>query len=248
MVSVYVAILNEGTVRTELSDLLTKWTHWGKYNLFIRYWSEKPIESNRNKIVLDFIKSGYDYLLMIDDDIVPQQNYLEIIDHQKDICSGVCFAYRQGGIVPLILKWNGTDWNVMNVNGFEGLIQVEAMGTGAMAIHKRVFENEAMRRHPFESIWDIQGVRARGLDLEFCKKAKEQGFTIWCDLKQVCSHIVPVDLKEIYETMVRLEVKGGALNDDYKFRLSNGKYPPKARNRFYLKPDEEKVNTTNKNK
>lgn len=241
MKGVYIAVLNEGTVRAELSDLLTKWTHWGKYNLYIRYCSEKPIENNRNKIVLDFIKSGYDYLLMIDDDIVPSQKYLEILDHDKDIVSGVCFAFRQGGVVPLILRWNGKDWNVMNVNGFEGVIEVEAMGTGAMAIHKRVFENKEMCRHPFESIWNHEGERIRGLDLEFCKKAKEQGFGVWCDLKQVCSHIVPIDLKEIYETMVRLELKAGALNDNYKFRRNDGQMPPKARNRFYLKPDDKKV-------
>ena len=103
--SIYIAILNQGEVRPELTTVLHDLPFQNKYSIYITYPSEKPISNNRNKIVQDFLlKKEFDYLLMIDDDIVPPADILNLADFQKDIISGLTFAYQQNAILPLILK------------------------------------------------------------------------------------------------------------------------------------------------
>lgn len=228
-VGVYLAVLNQGSVRPELSYLTTRWVIQNKYNVYLAFPAEKPISNNRNKIVLDFLKrKDLDYLIMIDSDIVPPLNFLDLLDHKKAIISPVCYAFRQGAIVPLILKANdeGT-YNVMDVSGDEGLIEVDALGTGAMIIHRKVLEDPKMKA-PFENIYDENGVRVRGLDLSFCRKAKEIGYPVFCHLNFTCSHWVKVDLKMIYNAMVARETKAFDNNFEMK-RLDGQKLPNKRR-------------------
>lgn len=226
---VYVAVLNQGELRVELSYLVTEMTHQHKYRLFLTYPAAKPISNNRNQIVQDFLsKPEYEYLMMIDDDIVPPQNYLDLVDFQKDIISGVCFAYADNAIIPLVLRHltdeeiaqadkenpgeRSRPYRVMHFEGDEGLIECDAVGTGAVIIHRRVIE--ALKdEQPFCNRYDAQGIKTLGLDLSFCKKAKEKGFRVFTHLDYVCSHWATVDLKTFYRAMVekkeitRLQVK-----------------------------------------
>lgn len=218
---VYVAVLNQGAIRPELSYLLTDLTHQNKYRLFLSYPAAKPISFNRNSIVKDFLKrTEYDYLLMIDSDIIPPLNYIDLIDHladeDKDIISGVCFAYMDNSIVPLVLEYN-PDKNdkpflVKSLEGTEGLVEVDAVGTGAMAIKRRVLEKV---KAPFINRYDEDGMKLMGLDLSFCDKAKKEGFRTWCHLDYICSHWTKVDLKDIYRSLQgREEIKRMSLKDN----------------------------------
>lgn len=202
---VYVAILNQGHVRAELSYLITDMTHQNKYRLFVAYPAAKPISNNRNQIVRDFLsKPEYDYLMMIDSDIVPPLNILDLVDHQKDVMGAVCFAYMDNAIVPLVLekipnlKPGEKPYQVKEVEGTEGLIEVDAIGSGVIVMSRKVLEAV---KAPFENKYDENGIKTLGLDLSFCKKAKELGFKVYCHLDFICSHWTPVDLKDIYKAL-----------------------------------------------
>lgn len=201
--SIYISILNQGCVRPELSQLITHWTHQGKYNLNVVYSSEKPIQHNRNEIVQNFLKTDYDYLMMIDGDIIPPPEILDLADLQKDIIGGLCFAYRQDYIMPLILKEKPKEpdsYNVLQVGGYEGLIEVDAIGTGCILIKREVLERKEMKR-PFWNYYDENGLRYAGLDLTFCKRVRELGYKIWCHLNYPCSHWTTFDLKVAYDAI-----------------------------------------------
>ena len=80
-VGVYIAILNQGNIRPELALILNQLVYQSKYKIELHYPSEKPISYNRNKIVQDFLsREGMDYLMMIDSDIVPPANVLNLVD------------------------------------------------------------------------------------------------------------------------------------------------------------------------
>jgi hypothetical protein len=65
-----------------------------------------------------------------------------------------------------------------------GVIEVEAAGGAGMLIHRSVFD--ALERPWFEA---GRGSTARvGEDINFCEKAREHGFSIWCDLDSVLGH------------------------------------------------------------
>ncbi|RLG71019.1 MAG: hypothetical protein DRO04_00725 [Candidatus Iainarchaeum archaeon] len=205
---VYIAVLNQGWIRPELSFVLTDITHQGKYNVYLSYPADKPIQNNRNKIVKKFLeKKEYDFLLMIDSDIVPPLNILDLADYNLDIVGALCFAFRDHRIVPLVLKENKRGrYQVMEVDGSEGLVECDAVGSGCIMIHRRVLEHPKMR-YPFKNYYDEDGIRVLGLDLSFCKRAKELGFKVYCHLDFPCSHWTPMDLKEVYQALCEREIK-----------------------------------------
>ena len=209
---IYIAILNQGEIRVELAHLIAHLAAHTQYNIFYSYPALKPIENNRNQIVLDFLeKKEYEYLLMIDGDIIPPLNILDLANYQKDIVGAACFAFRQNSIVPLILKKekdNSNMYKVMEVEGTEGLIEADAIGTGCIMIHRRVLENKKLK-HPFRNYYDKNGIRNRGLDLSFCQRAKEIGYKVYCHLDFTCSHWTIMDLKTIYKTLIQYAEKSG---------------------------------------
>ena len=245
---IYIAVLNEGTIRTELATVLMRWQKESPFSILIDFAAEKPIENNRNQIVKKFLaRPEYEWLLQIDDDIIPPNDYLDLALHDKDIISGVCFAMRQNAIVPLMLEDESEHmvfkeeedinklFNAKRVNRLEGLIEVDAVGTGAILIHRRVFENPEMQKHPFITIWNEDGTRKIGQDLGFCRKAKANGFKIWVDTRYICEHAVDcVGLSKFYETMTKLAVAGGDLDDDFYMRRFDNAKPMRAADEMVL--------------
>ena len=210
---VYIAALNQGSIRVELARLLAALTHQGKYNVFLSFPADKPIQHNRNRIVADFLEhKECDYLFMLDGDIIPPDNILDLIDHQKDIIGGLCFAYRGRAIVPLILKEKenksgkieNTSYDILDVDGNAGLVECDAIGTGCMIMKREILERPEMR-YPFKNYYNEDGERILGLDLSFCKRAKNIGYKVWCHLNFACSHWTYMDLKMSYSAILSRE-------------------------------------------
>jgi len=194
--SVYVAILNQGWIRPELATLLSRLPEQRKYNLYIGYPAHKPITNNRNIIVKRFLESGMDYLLMIDNDNVPPENILDLADYEKDIVSGLCFAFMKNMIIPLCLKMNQEKtYDLMDIEEKSGLVECDGVGSGVMMIKREVLEKLPF---PFRNEYDPEGIKTKGLDVNFCRRAKEIGFKVWCHLDMKCSHWTPVDIRNVW--------------------------------------------------
>jgi len=201
---IMIAVLNQGNIRIELSAILHDFPWQGKYEVMITYPNEKPISNNRNKIVQDFLaRKEFDYLLMIDSDIVPPNNVLNLADFQKDIISPVCFLYQKNVVAPLILKKDNQGmYAVARHTGNEGLVEVDAIGTGCIMLSRKVLEDVEA---PFEDVFDKQGIRKYGLDLAFCRKAQAKGYRIYCHLDYLANHYVTLDLKKVYESLNNIQ-------------------------------------------
>ena len=167
-----------------------------------------------------------DYLMMCDSDIVPPLDFLDLIEHDKDIIGGICFAYRQGSIVPLLLerkddfdKEGGEfPYNVMeNLKGDEGLVEVDAIGSGVIIIRRNVLE-ALENEQPFCNMYNDQGVKDLGLDLSFCYKAKQKGFKIFAHLDYISSHWQTIDLKDLYTAVAQAnELKVKKIREQEEF-------------------------------
>lgn len=188
---VYIAILTRGSVRKELSLQLIKWLKQTQYSVFIEFTEEQPISHCRNNIVKKFLASDNQWLLMIDEDVVPSQNPLEMIEVDKDIVVAPAPIYQYK------VLWNiyKTDlkgfWVPVDLSKEKELIEIDAAGTGCILIKRRVLE---AIKSPFKRIFDEDGIETMGLDLSFCKKAKERGFKIFASIKHKCSHYKTLDL------------------------------------------------------
>jgi len=194
--SIYISILNQGWIRPELATLLSRLPEQRKYNLYIGYPAHKPITNNRNIIVKRFLESGMDYLLMIDNDNVPPENILDLADYEKDIVSGLCFAFMKNMIIPLCLKMNQEKtYDLMDIEEKSGLVECDGVGSGVMMIKREVLEKLPF---PFRNEYDPEGIKTKGLDVNFCRRAKEIGFKVWCHLDMKCSHWTPVDIRNVW--------------------------------------------------
>lgn len=236
--NIYVAWLNQGMIRVENAHLIARWIRENKYNTHLgfdfrnSFPSDKPIINNRNKIVKDFLsKPEYEYLLQIDDTIIPPLDVLDLTLHDKDVVTPLMFAYRQDSIVPLVLeKREGKkDYKIKNVNGDEGLVEVDSAGTGCIFIHRRVLEHPKMR-FPFKNKWNKDGERILGQDLNFAQRAQDCGFKLWVHLSYIADHWTPMGLKELYKNLTHWEVKAGALDTKLSFKKLAGELPPKRYN------------------
>jgi hypothetical protein len=207
---IYVAVLNQGTIDADLAVCLLNISHQDNYNVMITFPGDRPISHNRNKIVQDFLRhKNMDYLLMIDDDNVPPINILNLADFDKDVICGMSFGFQQGMIIPSIFKRKDDGlYTVAPFKGDEGLMEVDAAGSGQMMISRRVLEKI---RYPFRNEYDADGIKRLGLDLNFCQRVKELGFKVYAHLDYISSHVVPFDLKKHY--MVAVE------RDEYSKRL-----------------------------
>ena len=194
--SIYISVLNQGWIRPELATLLSRLPEQRKYNLYIGYPAHKPITNNRNIIVKRFLESGMDYLLMIDNDNVPPENILDLADYEKDIVSGLCFAFMKNMIIPLCLKMNQEKtYDLMDIEEKSGLVECDGVGSGVMMIKREVLEKLPF---PFRNEYDPEGIKTKGLDVNFCRRAKEIGFKVWCHLDMKCSHWTPVDIRNVW--------------------------------------------------
>lgn len=207
---IYVALPNTGWIHRSTTRSLLDMVRVNseKYDLFFAFSEDKPIDSNRNKIVRDFLESdvGFDYLLFMDSDNPPRKGVdpLELVELDKDIISLPTPIWYEASIK---MGKEAVVWNVYNYDKnadkwFENkdrkgdpLTEIDAAGTGCMLIARRVLEKV---KPAFIRKWDEHGVAVQGSDLLFCKRAKEAGFKVWTHYGYPCSHFKEIDVTDYY--------------------------------------------------
>lgn len=168
-----------------------------KYKIDTLISSMKGIGEHRNVIAKEFLKSDYEYLLMIDSDNPPPNNVLELIELDKDII---------GLPTPINMNKDGKNnlvWNVLYktedgmiqepIEG-SGLEKVDAIGTGCVLIRRNVLEEI---EHPFTTIRNADDLRTTGTDIAFCNRATEAGFEIYTHWRYKCSHYKEINLLDL---------------------------------------------------
>lgn len=206
MATVMVCTLEMGEVRAEQRDWALALLKDGRHDLIFRRARAKPTSSNRNEVAL-FVRSEpqVDYLLMVDDDVVPPVRVLDYVDEDKDVVVFPCHIWRanENADHPVMLAISlledaSTRW----VDKRQRLVEISRGGTGAMLIARRVLEHPGMAA-PFADGFDEAGVRNNGHDLMFCDRAREAGFRIWAAMDCVSSHYKTVDLAQVSQLLRR---------------------------------------------
>lgn len=169
-----------------------------------------PVEYARNECVREFLKDPfYKRLYFIDADMNPPPNWLDLLDHDEPIVSGMTYIWmggrpdERGFYLPPMMKINAFDYRP----GFEDFISripspdnqqfyCDAAGASCMVIRRDVLE--AMPEPWFRTIRDPYGKGLRGEDLDFCKRAKELlDVRVLYIPKVTFGHIKRTDLNEV---------------------------------------------------
>ncbi len=172
--------------------------------------------SSRNKIINYALENNYDYILMMDSDVIPPKNIIEkLLKCNKDIISGWYLNYfmvsGKSKLLPVV-------WMPITKKEFEDmkkkvnfppsveshldlkrhltneeaesrrLLKVLFPSAGCMLISKKVIENKTIRY----SLLDTQrfGDIHTTDDIYFITKAREQGFDSYCCTKLKCDHLL----------------------------------------------------------
>lgn len=192
---IYLAILNEGWIRCEHINTVLLMLGTGNVMLHLENpaisWGI-PIANNRNKIVKRFLETDADFLLMFDDDVVPVFNPAQAILYDRDVL-GLPTRRRTGQRIEWVVyakhpveknKYSAIDLD--KVRGDADILKVDAVGTGAILIKRKVLETV---KAPFMDVFDDDGLRILGQDLNFCQKAIKAGFEVFASPKMICEHV-----------------------------------------------------------
>lgn len=197
------AILNQGKIAVELVESLMAMKDSPSYDVEIEFHDDAPISNNRNKIVQRFLAKGYDYLLMIDDDVTPPPSVVNMADFGKDIMAATAFIWQQGAVMPV--AWNRMEdgmYQPIDITNKDGIVEVDAIGTGCVMLSRKVLEEV---KAPFLNEYDPDGIKLFGLDIAFCQKAKEKGFKVYTNIDYVCGHWKNVNLRTMFANLHALK-------------------------------------------
>lgn len=201
---VYLAILNNGIMRPEMTATVipamqkTKgisllWEHPDKT------WAN-PISSNRNKIVKRFLETDCDFLLMIDNDVVPLHNPCELVFADQDIIGSPALVRSAGKIMTwtaYIPHDSGYGYSAIDLDSYDDMfdmLQVAIVGTGCILIKRKVLET---LKAPFHCEFDEDGVLTYGTDFAFCRKATQAGFKVYTTMHRRCEHFKTLGFSDI---------------------------------------------------
>ena len=201
MNKVYIAVPTEsGQIFFELALRLSQWDNQTTIPATVVYHPFlMPIDHARNTIVHDFLLTDCTHLMMVDDDIVPPVDALErLLFHDKDIVAAACPLIGPNSDGDLITTMNAYNLNkkqAYTIIESTGLRKVDAVGTGCMMVKREVFEK--LRVPPFLTEYNVDGIKYRGEDLNFCNQASLEGFDTYVDFNLKCKHIKSCNLLKL---------------------------------------------------
>lgn len=178
----------------------------------------KRLISSRNKILEYALENNYDYIFMLDADVIPPRNTIEeLLKPDKDINSGLYYNYftTSGELKLLPVVWmpitesefeeikkklrfpesvkshKDLQRHMTKEEAESGeLLEVMHPSAGCMLLSKKVFE-----KIRYDLLQTPGGLIATD-DIYFIKKAKEEGFKVYCDTKIKCSHLLEGKFKK----------------------------------------------------
>ncbi len=154
------------------------------------------VSDAREIIVQHFLAGKCEILVMCDDDVVPPEDWLRIVEHveegRTDVCAAVCPIILPGTVtLPNVFERNPALERKYQLSARfireNGLQEVDAVGTGLIAIHRRVLEDKRMQK-PFS----VDFGYGMGEDVRFCERAKKSRWKVAVDFDCWCDHMTLV--------------------------------------------------------
>lgn len=185
----------EGLQPATISRMLWCRTHLGWDADF--HVNKVGIDIARSEVVADARKSDADYLIMVDDDVVPTERITRLPEHDVPVVSGCVPSWKFGKLFWCIfdLDENGTYRSVVDFNEDHSLQQIYAAGGAMLCIRRDVFMDETQdplflfTRNSDGTVADFGGE-----DTTFCQRVHKMGHPIYVDPSVVGEHQPRIEL------------------------------------------------------
>lgn len=222
-IRIYLAILNHGWIRREVVNrVLPQMRNTPGVEVVVENFNitwDHPIFSNRNKISRRFLdhRPKCDYMLQMDDDVIPLFNPAELVFANEDIIGAPAKVRQANQSVNWVayVKHPIEDWyhpadfstrdekTGQRMYNFD-LLEVDIVGTGLILVKRRVIEKLYKladgdgQKAPFTIEVSPEGFCLYGTDFAFCRRAKAAGFKIQTTPSRVCEHIKEFGMLDAY--------------------------------------------------
>ena len=160
------------------------------------------ISRNRNTIAEQALTAGAELIWYVDDDqLFPLDTLLKLLARNVSVVSGL-YLQRDLPYVPHMYdreEENGAVYPTHLVAGDAGLKSVLATGAGCLLVRTEVLKQLEPPYWRLGQNGGPTGTDQWGDDIDFCRRVREKGFTIWCDLDVPVGHfttgvVYPVNL------------------------------------------------------
>lgn len=160
-----------------------------------------PVDRARNEAVARFLKSQAEWLVQIDNDVVPSPHFLRMIPEAEQsgrfvlgcptpfvgetICFNTPISTRNGNLygMPSMLR--------------RGWFKSPTLGGAVLMVHRKVFEKLAPPYFQIDPEWLKTNGRASREDFFFGEKATAAGFECWAHVDFPASHLHTCDLLQL---------------------------------------------------
>ena len=212
-----------GSVHMATAAALISVTKDDRYQVDIAFFNDRPYESAMNKIAAGLVAGQrFDWWLHTDNDQAWVKNPLDTlaammdVGNVKDLVGFPAPIYRPGGQDSLIITMPA--WDIVDDSGpypkvqpvvsDGGIKRVDLIGSGSFLLRVAALR-DAKIKEPFTRTFDEDGVTVAGCDIEFCRKWREAGLTVWCDFGSPMEHHKSVDLLHVLHDLSRVQKEAG---------------------------------------
>jgi GT2 family glycosyltransferase len=178
----------------------------------------KKIADSRNRILEYALQEKYDYILMMDQDVIPPKDIIiELLKDNKSLVSGLYFNYFMSSGKLKILP---VSWECITVEEFEEIkkkvkfppvvksntdlrrhltpeetesnktLEVLIPSAGCLLIKKEVFEKVKYSLLNLQELGFLDNTVKTTDDIGFILNAEKKGFRSYCNTKIKCNHLV----------------------------------------------------------
>lgn len=172
------------------------------------HWNEDNINKMsvlRNRLIDKVLEGGYDYLFMVDTDVILHPRTLvQLLSQEKDLVANIYWTQtKPGGEGVWPNCWHYGQCVIENMNQWIVPGIYEVGGTGACFLMKREVFEKGVNYTPIPNLRCLIGE-----DRDFCIRAVCNGFKIYIDTNYPALHLYRPSVLERY-----MEIKYGGKQD-----------------------------------
>jgi hypothetical protein len=148
------------------------------------------VNENRHQLAEHAIALGADWIWYVDDDHCFRPDTLtRLLAHDVDIVSGL-YVRRVAPFLPVFYEHEDADGEVLKhcfTSHDRGLKPVLAVGAGCLLVKTHVHQTLGA---PYWRVNQTATGDMVGEDIDFCRRARQAGFTVWCDMEAPIGHYI----------------------------------------------------------
>lgn len=158
--------------------------------------SNGPVDEMRNRLVEQAQASGCSHLIMMDTDMIYHKKTItRLLSLRLPVVGALCYR-RYPPFDPIMYRGKINEYEGITEWEKDGLVEVDATGTGCIMFDMRVFDRIDPPWFRFEQNPDQEVGGVIGEDIGFCSRLREVGYQIFVDTSVPAGHLTWMEINE----------------------------------------------------